>query len=53
MGSQVAQAFPQSMEVWDFAAEIDRINKREPLHKVVFPIPAFTEADRKSFNRLI
>ena len=47
MGSHVAQAFPQSMEVWDFSADLDRHTGSSPLHKVVFPKPTFTEEARK------
>ena len=43
MGSDVAQALPQSLEVWDFSAELDRHTNREPLHHKVFPKPVFSE----------
>ena len=47
MGSQVAQSLPQSMEVWDFSADLDHHTKSEPLHNVVFPKSAFSDDDRK------
>ena len=51
MGSHVAQALPQSMEVWDFSADLDRHTQSYPLHKVVFPKPVFSEEDRKQQQR--
>ena len=47
MGSQVAQSLPQSMEVWDFSADLDRHTGASPLHKVVFPKSVFNEDARK------
>ena len=51
MGSHLAQALPQSMEVWDFSADLDRHTQSHPLHKVVFPKPVFSEEDRKEQQR--
>ena len=47
MGSDVAQALPQSLEVWDFSAELDRHTNREPLHQKVFPKPVFSAEAKK------
>ncbi len=46
MGSKVAQSLPQALEVWDFSAELDNRTNREPLHKKVFPTPAFSKEER-------
>jgi acyl transferase domain-containing protein/NADP-dependent 3-hydroxy acid dehydrogenase YdfG len=46
MGADIAMAYPQSRSAWDWAADIKLGSQR--LHEVVFPPPAFTEADRDS-----
>jgi acyl transferase domain-containing protein len=51
MGSDLAMAFPTVLEAWDeLAAEhFDGL----PLHEVVFPRPAFSEAERAAQRELL
>ncbi len=47
MGADLAMQFNDAMNIWDFSASFDKKRgAREFLHKVVFPIPAFTEAEK-------
>ena len=44
MGRDLAIAFEPARRVWDRSADIDFVG--EPLHRVVFPIPAFDDETR-------
>jgi acyl transferase domain-containing protein len=46
MGADLAMAWPQARQAWDWAAGIE-LGER-PLHDVVFPPPAFTDPDREA-----
>ena len=46
MGADIAMQFPQAQAVWDAAARF-RFDDRA-LHEVVFPVPAFDDAERES-----
>ncbi len=46
MGSDLAMAFTEAREVWDRTADVELGD--EPLHRVVFPIPAFDDATREA-----
>ncbi len=49
MGADLAMEFDEVMDVWDLSASFDRRrNAKEPLYRVVFPIPAFSEEDKKA-----
>lgn len=45
MGAALAMALPAARESWDAVAARDRSGE-EPLHRIVFPPPAFTEQER-------
>ncbi len=44
MGADLAMAFDAARDVWDRSADTDFDG--EPLHRVVFPIPGFDDAER-------
>ncbi|MCP4602227.1 MAG: SDR family oxidoreductase [Proteobacteria bacterium] len=49
MGADLAMQFSDVMNLWDLTATLDRKNgAKESLHKVVFPLPVFTEDDRRA-----
>ncbi len=49
MGADLAMQFSDAMDVWDFSASLDRKRgAKEPLHKVVYPMPVFNEEDKKA-----
>ncbi|MCD6585642.1 MAG: acyltransferase domain-containing protein, partial [Desulfobacteraceae bacterium] len=51
MGKDLAMQFSDAMDVWDFSASFDRKRgSKEPLHKVVYPMPVFNEEDKKAQN---
>ncbi|MCX4903171.1 type I polyketide synthase [Streptomyces sp. NBC_00878] len=52
MGADLAMHLPQAREVWDRAAEL-ALDDELPLHRVVFPVPAFTEEDRAAQQALL
>ena len=45
MGADLAMAFPDALAAWDLTADLAFDDDR-PLHRVVFPIPAFTDEER-------
>ncbi|WP_459546296.1 SDR family NAD(P)-dependent oxidoreductase [Nocardia sp. X0981] len=45
MGAELAMTLPAARESWDAVAALDR-SGAEPLHRVVFPPPAFTAEER-------
>ncbi|UMP06726.1 type I polyketide synthase [Amycolatopsis sp. EV170708-02-1] len=45
MGAELAMHFPAAQSAWDHHSSL-RIGDR-PLHQVVFPVPVFTDGDRK------
>jgi acyl transferase domain-containing protein len=47
MGAELAMEFDCAREVWDFAAGVE-FGGELPLHEVVFPQPAFTDAGREA-----
>ncbi|MEM6732765.1 MAG: acyltransferase domain-containing protein, partial [Myxococcota bacterium] len=47
MGAHLAMSFGEALEPWDASAEID-FGVEERLHDVVFPIPRFSDGDRKA-----
>ena len=51
MGAELAMAFPPAQAAWDDAARVS-VGDR-PLHQVVFPIPAFTDAEREAQDKLL
>ena len=52
MGADLAMQFSDAMDVWDFSASFDRKRgAKEFLHKVVFPIPAFSEEEKEAQSR--
>ncbi|MGB9499306.1 MAG: SDR family oxidoreductase [Dissulfuribacterales bacterium] len=49
MGADLAMQFSDAMAVWDFSASFDqKRGAKEPLHKVVYPMPVFNEEDKKA-----
>ena len=49
MGADLAMQFSDAMNVWDFSASFDqKRGAKEPLHKVVYPMPVFNEEDKKA-----
>ena len=52
MGSELACEFDQAREAWDQASTVD-LDPDHRLDQVVFPIPVFTDADRKKQNTLL
>src|SRR5262249_15908230 len=48
MGADLAMRFPQARAAWDEAAGLELGDR--PLHQVVFPVPAFTDAEREAQN---
>jgi polyketide-type polyunsaturated fatty acid synthase PfaA len=49
MGSDLAMFFSDVIDIWDQVAAFDKNRKAAvPLHRVVYPIPAFTEAERNA-----
>jgi acyl transferase domain-containing protein/NAD(P)-dependent dehydrogenase (short-subunit alcohol dehydrogenase family)/acyl carrier protein len=49
MGADLAMEFDEVMAVWDASASLDRRRKaKEPLYRVVYPIPAFSEEEKKA-----
>ena len=52
MGADLAMQFSDAMKVWDFSASFDRKRgAKEPLHKVVYPMPVFNEEDKKAQSK--
>jgi malonyl CoA-acyl carrier protein transacylase len=51
MGADLAMQLPAARAAWDAAAAL-RMGDR-PLHRVVFPIPVFTEAERQEQQALL
>ncbi|MEU6253480.1 SDR family oxidoreductase [Streptomyces sp. NPDC047043] len=51
MGADVTVHIPQAQAVWDRAADLE-VGDR-PLHRVVFPPPAFDDADRAAQQALL
>src|SRR5580658_4603934 len=51
MGSALAMTFPAALSVWDAIAQIPVGD--QPLHRVVFPPPAFTDDERSAQRRLL
>ncbi len=48
MGADLAMAFGDAVEVWNAGARVDREDGvAEALHKVVFPLPVFSDKERK------
>ncbi|WP_143666504.1 type I polyketide synthase, partial [Streptomyces reticuliscabiei] len=52
MGADLAMHFPAAREAWDRAAEHE-LDAELPLHRVVFPVPAFTEESRAAQQDLL
>ncbi len=47
MGADLAMHFSDAMDVWDLSATCDRNRRaKELLHKVVFPLPVFSEKEK-------
>ncbi|AWB07031.1 3-oxoacyl-ACP reductase (plasmid) [Azospirillum humicireducens] len=57
MGADLAVAFDEARAVWDGQAALPAVPGQPPLHRVVFPPPAFTreeaEAQEASLTRMI
>ncbi len=57
MGADLAVAFDEARAVWDRQAALPDASARPPLHRVVFPPPAFTreetEAQEAALTRMI
>ncbi|MPY46361.1 acyltransferase domain-containing protein, partial [Streptomyces phyllanthi] len=54
MGADLAMHLPQAREVWDRTAGLVLDDGASlPLHRVVFPVPAFTEEDRAAQEALL
>lgn len=57
MGADLAVAFDEARAVWDRQATLPDASARTPLHRVVFPPPAFTreeaEAQEAALTRMI
>ncbi|MBC2763934.1 MAG: acyltransferase domain-containing protein, partial [ANME-2 cluster archaeon] len=49
MGADLAMQFTDAMDVWNFSASFDqKRGAKEPLHKVVYPMPVFNDEDKKA-----
>ena len=52
MGADLAMQFSDAMKVWDFSAAFDhKRGAKEPLHRVVYPVPVFNEEDKKEQSK--
>ena len=52
MGADLAMQFSDAMKIWDFSAAFDhKRGAKEPLHRVVYPVPVFNEEDKKEQSK--